>query len=957
MLRKDFYKKIAMVLVLIFVFVCGAQSNAFALNDGNIKDKEFKGDPKVQEAQQWLNNTYTGKYTYVPIKDDGTTGNSTVKALTIALQIELGIGSSSNGNFGPATAAKCPTISMNNPGSNSNIVRILQHALFCKGYGAYDDYGKFGSKTEKAVKELESDAGLDPTGVVTPMIFQAILNTDALKASFMHGDGVIRGIQQQLNKKYNKYFGIMPTDGVYSRSTNKALIYALQAEEGLTTSVANGTFGPTTLKLCPDIKYNDSRKNFVQLLEYVLYCNGFDPGDFTGFYGDSVKVAISKFQEFMCLNITGNADIRTHMSLYTSCGDPTRPAAACDTSTKLTAETIKTIKSEGYTHVGRYLTNAKTGNFDKKMNNEEVDLIIKSGLSIFPIYQTYGGETSYFTIDRAKTDADSAQKAAKNFGFPAGTTLYFGVDYDAYDYQVTEAIIPYFKQLNETMSTLDIKYNIGVYGPRNVCSRVYNEGYAKYCFVSDGSSGYSGNLGFPMPKQWSFDQFKTDITIGSGTGKIDIDKTAYSGRDKGVSSLDKQLTPVNEVYAMLEYLRHNQSFIVLSQTDPEMAKAAEQVKQESLYVMYTLLQNEIVKKNTYVTKYIATRLLQGTTFCYDDIKNIKASLMDGNSTANKYFAIWEKENEKERLSRAISLIPFIGSIKGFMDVVAREDIITGRKLTWWEGALDVVCAGLDASAAASLINACKAEVRAVGIGFELKTISKVGYSTDAEKIINTGKNAIKYAESKGVADANTLVEISDAVYEAVDIACKNGTTDLKQLDNIAIKVVQNMTRKSVRVLDEVKDATLISRVKELRGLLTSDYKKAGNFGYAKTSIEGLSKSEYYAHSAIHEFTGQLGERVPDISLRPVESEFKTLKVNPQQIIDGEGAWDRIVDTECKMLDEISKKLNGRNAKGTIELFTELPPCPSCDDVILQFLNKYPNIEIKVIHNNGGKLLP
>ena len=38
-------------------------------------------------------------------------------------------------------------------------------------------------------------------------------------------------------------FGLMPCDGHYSRDTNKALIYALQAEEGMDTNTANGYFG------------------------------------------------------------------------------------------------------------------------------------------------------------------------------------------------------------------------------------------------------------------------------------------------------------------------------------------------------------------------------------------------------------------------------------------------------------------------------------------------------------------------------------------------------------------------------------------------------------------------------------------------------------------------------------------------------------------------------------------
>ncbi|MDS0527220.1 hypothetical protein NNC19_16125 [Clostridium sp. SHJSY1] len=58
----------------------------------------------VLKIQQWLNKTYLGRTGYTQVSEDGTTGWGTIKGLTTALQIELGI-SSPNGNFGPATAA------------------------------------------------------------------------------------------------------------------------------------------------------------------------------------------------------------------------------------------------------------------------------------------------------------------------------------------------------------------------------------------------------------------------------------------------------------------------------------------------------------------------------------------------------------------------------------------------------------------------------------------------------------------------------------------------------------------------------------------------------------------------------------------------------------------------------------------------------------------------------------
>ncbi|MBO0560731.1 hypothetical protein EXQ42_15315 [Clostridium botulinum] len=50
------------------------------------------------------------------------------------------------------------------------------------------------------------------------------------------------------------------------------------------------------------------------------------------------------------------------------------------------------------------------------------------------------------------------------------------------------------------------------------------------------SSGFSGNLGYPLPKDWAFDQIST-ITVGSGEGAIEIDNNICSNKYTGVSSV------------------------------------------------------------------------------------------------------------------------------------------------------------------------------------------------------------------------------------------------------------------------------------------------------------------------------------------------------------------------------------------------------------------------------------
>lgn len=105
------------------------------------------------------------------------------------------------------------------------------------------------------------------------------------------------------------------------------------------------------------------------------------------------------------------------------------------------------------------------------------------------------------------------------------------------DAEVTSNILPYFRAVRSAFLVYNPRnYKIGVYGARNICSRVSDEGIATTSFVGDLASGFSGNLGYPLPRNWAFDQIK-EYTIGSGDGEIYIDKNIASGRDNGVSYL------------------------------------------------------------------------------------------------------------------------------------------------------------------------------------------------------------------------------------------------------------------------------------------------------------------------------------------------------------------------------------------------------------------------------------
>lgn len=542
------------------------------------------GDPMVYLTQRWLNQEYSNVPGFGSVPENGKTGWDTVYGLLRALQHELGITELAN-NFGPTTSSLySKNLLYRQDGVTNRMFAILQGALWCKGYSpgyhlyenadgtvSFDEV--FDEKVERAIIELKQDAGLiNPDGVVTVNVMKALMSMDSFKLlSYYGGDPQIREMQQMLNRKYEAYTGLTPCDGVYGRNTNKALVYALQAEEGLPVNVATGNFGNTTKLCCPQIPYGKGTtaarrypgtpsslfytpaqiKSLTQLLQFALLVNGFDTGEIDGIYDDKIGSAILEFQEKLSLPQTGVADKTTWLSLFISCGDTSRSALAADCATILTPEKAKTLYDHGYRYIGRYLTGRLANGQSKAITREEAEIIFDAGLNFFPIFQTAAYYNDYFTAEQGRIDAKSAIDAATTLGIPANTIIYFAVDYDCMDYQITSNVIPYFKAVYGIMSKSI--YKTGIYGTRNTCTRVSELGYACSSFVGDMSTGFSGNLGFSMPDNWAFDQFHT-TSIGSGAGYLEIDKNGFSGKDHGVEKLND---PPEEV--PLPYLTFGES--------------------------------------------------------------------------------------------------------------------------------------------------------------------------------------------------------------------------------------------------------------------------------------------------------------------------------------------------------------------------------------------------------------
>ncbi|MFT9821037.1 deaminase domain-containing protein [Lysinibacillus sp. NPDC056185] len=118
-------------------------------------------------------------------------------------------------------------------------------------------------------------------------------------------------------------------------------------------------------------------------------------------------------------------------------------------------------------------------------------------------------------------------------------------------------------------------------------------------------------------------------------------------------------------------------------------------------------------------------------------------------------------------------------------------------------------------------------------------------------------------------------------------------------------------------------------------------------------MSGVNKKEFYAHSGIQDSAKKI-PGTEEFSFKPNNPTFKATKADDK----GGNNYLRDGDTEYKILNDLAERL-GTNyeAKGTIKLFTEKVVCDSCDQIIKQFDEKYPNINIEVIHNNDKRISP
>ncbi|MEV7230800.1 glycoside hydrolase domain-containing protein [Polymorphospora sp. NPDC051019] len=519
-------------------------------------------DIHIYRAQQWANITYANAPGYLRCPEDGRTGWSTVLSLTQGLQHELGI-SPTVQNFGPGTfnAVRARNL-LPQQEFRANLIRIYNGALWCKGYWTSTEQGTWSGDSQAAIEQLYADAGLSYSNqtmrhAMWPHVLKAMLRMDQFQL-VPGGDANIQAIQRRLNSRYVAGIGIpamglVPCDGIYSRDVQQGLMMAIQHEIGIPSASINGYFGPGTQTGLRTVGSGTLTGDLRYLFRSACYFNSptvspDNPGTPLGYRPEDIGTDtatsthlnwLRAFQRFSQIPVTGTNDYTTWAQLLVSSGDTDRPATGCDCITEITATRGGQLVAAGYRIVGRYLDeHLPPGDpfyLGKALKPTEPQTILDAGLRLYPIFQYNGTQLMNFTYEKGYDQGRAAHHKAVGYRLPAGTCIYFAVDYDALDAEIDSNVRPYFEGVRTALTELGNRYFFGVYGSRNVCNRISREVGARWSFVSGMSWGFSGNLGFPLPANWSFNQIR-EYEFRPGWG---LDHNVWrDGSDPGVTTLD-----------------------------------------------------------------------------------------------------------------------------------------------------------------------------------------------------------------------------------------------------------------------------------------------------------------------------------------------------------------------------------------------------------------------------------
>ncbi len=124
----------------------------------------------------------------------------------------------------------------------------------------------------------------------------------------------------------------------------------------------------------------------------------------------------------------------------------------------------------------------------------EARMVSSAGMSLVAVWESHSHKRDYFSYASGYYDALAAHRQAKAIGQPAGSGIYFAVDFNAQEPDVRGPVDQYFRGVHAGLAAAAgqaREYRVGVYGSGAVCDYLKRSRLAEYAWLSN-STAWSG---------------------------------------------------------------------------------------------------------------------------------------------------------------------------------------------------------------------------------------------------------------------------------------------------------------------------------------------------------------------------------------------------------------------------------------------------------------------------------
>jgi hypothetical protein len=196
------------------------------------------------------------------------------------------------------------------------------------------------------------------------------------------------------------------------------------------------------------------------------------------------------------------------------------------------------------------------------LSASEAQQLSSLGLKIVAVWESHSRKPSHFSYSSGYSDAMAAYPQARAVGQPAGSAIYFAVDFNA---QLLEPIDEYFRGIAAGMvaaSRGSASYAIGVYGSGAVCDELKRAGLAQYCWLSN-SIAWTNSIGY---QDWNIRQGGRlpELSFNHDGDEARDEYGAFQVADNGVATSYNAAAPHDLVAPQTPQDRQSPTPVVIS---------------------------------------------------------------------------------------------------------------------------------------------------------------------------------------------------------------------------------------------------------------------------------------------------------------------------------------------------------------------------------------------------------